>query len=113
LKDATSTPETIRGWWKRWPLANLGLLTGPLSGFFVVDVDGAKGEQSVIELAKKGCSLPDTHSVRTGGGGSHFYFNWPDNQDVRNSQSKIAPGLDIRGDGGRRTPKCPRQRCDL
>jgi hypothetical protein len=65
-----------------------------------VDVDGAKGEQSVIELAKKGCSLPDTHSVRTGGGGSHFYFNGPDNQDVRNSQSKIAPGLDIRGDGG-------------
>ena len=40
LKDATSKPETIRGWWKRWPQANIGLATGPLSGFFVLDCDG-------------------------------------------------------------------------
>jgi len=99
LKDATSKPETIRGWWERWPKANIGLATGPLSGFFVLDCDGKQGEASLIEMAKHGCSLPDTYIVRTGRG-SHFYFNWPDNQDVRNSQSKIAPGLDIRGDGG-------------
>ena len=100
LKDASSDPATVREWWRRWPDANIGILTGPESGILVLDVDGKLGEQALIELARRGCRLPDTFTVRTGGGGQHVYFLWPEGADVRNSQSKIAPGLDIRGQGG-------------
>ncbi len=39
LKDATVIEETISRWWQRWPGANIGLLTGARSGFWVLDVD--------------------------------------------------------------------------
>jgi hypothetical protein len=100
LKDASSDPATIRQWWKRCPDANVGIATGPESGVFVLDIDGAKGENSLIELARQGFSLPDTYVVQTGGGGSHFYFTWPTGLDIRNSASKLGPGLDVRGAGG-------------
>jgi len=97
LKDARSDPATIREWWTRWPNANIGIVTGPESGILALDVDGASGVQSLIEFEQRGLQLPDTYSVRTGSGGLHLYFVWPEGVDVRNSQSRIAPGLDIRG----------------
>jgi hypothetical protein len=90
----------IRAWWKRWPDANVGITTGPESGLLVLDVDGAQGESSVAAFEKEHGPLPDTFTVRTGGGGQHLYFTWPKGTDVRNSASKLALGLDIRGQGG-------------
>ena len=43
LKDATTNPEQIRNWWTRWPDANIGIVTGKVSGIVVVDVDAGKG----------------------------------------------------------------------
>lgn len=100
LKDASCDPAIIHEWWTRWPDANIGIVTGPESGILVLDVDGRQGEESLIELARRGWRLPDTFTVRTGGGGQHNYFRWPNGANVRNSQSRIAPGLDIRGQGG-------------
>ncbi len=100
LKDASRDPATIREWWTRWPDANIGIVTGAESGILVLDVDGKQGEQSLIELERRYGPLPDSYTVRTGGGGQHLYFLWPKGADVRNSQSRIAPGLDIRGNGG-------------
>ena len=99
-KDGSRDPAVIRAWWKKWPNANVGIATGPGSGLLVLDVDGKAGEESLIGLAQRGFILPDTYSVRTGSGGHHHYFAWPEGADVRNSARKIAPGLDIRGVGG-------------
>ena len=99
-KDASRDPTVIREWWRRWPDANVGIATGPGSGLLVLDVDGKQGEQSLIDLAQHGNVLPDTYTVRTGSGGQHLCFLWPEGADVRNSARKIAPGLDIRGLGG-------------
>ena len=44
--------------------------------------------------------MPATLEVATGGGGRHFYFRYPQAGRVRNSVSRIAPGLDVRSDGG-------------
>ncbi len=99
-KDGSRDPDTIREWWRRWPDANVGIATGPEGGILVLDVDGAQGEQSLVDLAQRGHILPDTYAVRTGRGGQHLYFAWPEGVDVRNSARKIAPGLDIRGVGG-------------
>lgn len=100
LKDASSDPAVIRQWWTRWPDANIGIRTGPESNLLVLDVDGKQGEESLIELERRYVPLPDSYTVRTGGGGQHLYFLWPEGAEVGNSQSKIAPGLDVRAQGG-------------
>ncbi|HME31681.1 MAG TPA: bifunctional DNA primase/polymerase [Terriglobales bacterium] len=100
LKDASHNPATIRQWWAQWKDANVGITTGPESGIIVLDVDGKQGEESLVELERRYGALPDTFTVRTGGGGLHSYFTHPPGLDVRNSASKIAPGLDVRGAGG-------------
>lgn len=94
-KDATTIPGQIEKWHKTWPRANWGAVTGTSTGFSVLDVDGAQGEESLSRY-----TVPDTAFVRTGSGGLHFYFRHPEDYDLRNSASKIAPGLDIRGQGG-------------
>ena len=99
VKDASTDPETIRGWARRWPSANIAVATGMASGFFAVDVDGGTGEETLAALTKKHGALPDTLEARTGGGGRHLLFRHPD-KGLRNSAGKLGPGLDVRGDGG-------------
>src|SRR5882724_6059724 len=86
--------------WMRWPdrakrevdgaaewdrATGVGFATGARAGFFVVDVDPAKGgEESLITLEAEHGPLPKTLTVRTGGGGLHFYFAMPD-FPIRNS----------------------------
>lgn len=80
---------------------NLGVRTGKISGVFVLDVDTKHDGPAHLEaLQAEHGILPDTYTVRTGSGGLHFYFRLPD-FEVRNDQSGfIAPGVDIRGEGG-------------
>jgi hypothetical protein len=75
-----------------------GLATGERSGVIVVDLDVKDGKDGIAEWARLGGG-PETFTVATGGGGLQLYFRWPGFR-VRNSQSEVAPGLDIRGDGG-------------
>jgi hypothetical protein len=100
LHDASTDPDTIAGWWMRWPTSNIGVATGAGSGLVVVDLDGQVGYDSILELQRAaGQALPDTAWVRTPSGGWHAYFRWP-GEPVPNSASKLGPGVDVRGDGG-------------
>lgn len=99
VRDATADPEVIRRWWDRWPSANIGGATGAESGFFVLDVDGGHGEDSLSALEKQRAPLPETVEARTGGGGRHLFFRHP-GEAVRNSVRRLGAGLDVRGDGG-------------
>lgn len=98
FKDATNNKAILSRWWDQWPWANIGIATGRASGFFVLDVDGDEGEDSLRTLLKKHGKLPDTAESITGGGGRHILFQHP-GTDIRNVV-RLAPGLDIRGDGG-------------
>jgi len=97
--DASVDPETIRGWWKQAPRANLAMPTGSESGLFVLDIDGAGGATSLDQLIEARGDLPETWAATTGNG-RHVYFSLPDGENIPNSAGKIAPGLDIRGEGG-------------
>lgn len=101
LKDATQDPDVIRGWWERWPLANVGIVTGMRSGLAVLDIDTRHGGQEFLaQLESANCPLPPTPTVRTGGGGGHRFFRRPA-QGLRNKVGVGGrPGLDIRADGG-------------
>jgi bifunctional DNA primase/polymerase-like protein len=72
VKQATTDPEVISRWWRRWPQANVGLATGIV--FDVLDVDGPAGLAALRQLAgAAGLRLPGP-VVATGGGGWHAWF---------------------------------------
>jgi hypothetical protein len=102
----TLDPAEIKRDWKRWPDADVGIATGPESGFFVVEVDTKEGHDvdgmaSLAELERRHGPLPKTLMAESPSGSLHFYFKWPSNGTViTNSASKIAPGIDVRGEGG-------------
>jgi len=100
-KQASTDPKTIRGWWKRWPGALLGLATGERVGLFVLDSDKPDGEATVAALEGRYGPLPATLTVRSGKGGTHRYFRWPtDGRIVRSREGHLGVNLDVRGHGG-------------
>jgi Bifunctional DNA primase/polymerase, N-terminal/Primase C terminal 1 (PriCT-1) len=96
--DATSDPERVTAWWSAIPTANIGIATGSASGFFVVDIDSIDAEAELRRLENEHGALPASVESITPRG-RHIYFRMPA-VAVRNSAGKIAPGIDVRGDGG-------------
>jgi len=89
----------IDHWFERWPDANVGIVTGRISGLVVVDVDTRHGgPASVAEAEAAHGPLPPTVEAATGGGGRHLYYAHPA-ATVANRVA-IRPGIDVRGDGG-------------
>lgn len=89
----------IRQWFRRWPRANVGVVTGAVSSLVVVDVDPLHGgDDSLKALEQTHGPLPDTIKATTGGGGLHVYLAHP-GALVHNEVGLVA-GIDLRGDGG-------------
>jgi hypothetical protein len=87
----------LRYWWRRWPNAGLGLVTGAVSGLVVLDVDPRNdGDATLEDLECEHGPVPVTVEVLTGGGGRHLYFQHPGEETP---PVKIGPGLDRLGDG--------------
>lgn len=97
FKAATTLPKIITDWWNRWPEANVGIVTGTISGIVVLDVDRKHGVDGV--LAASELNLPETLVVRTPSGGFHLFFTLPKDVTVPR-RIGVKPGLDILGDGG-------------
>lgn len=82
------------------PSCNLGILTGPASGCWVLDVDPVHGgDVALAELERTHGLLPYTYTVRTGSGGKHHYFQLPEDFTPTNA-NRLPAGLDTRGAGG-------------
>jgi hypothetical protein len=89
-----ASEEEIREWWTRWPDANVGVVTGQVSGLIVLDLDGP----GAVNFAKRH-GVPPTVVASTGKGW-HVYFQHP-GQPVQNAAALDGvKGLDVRGDGG-------------
>ena len=101
LKDGSISAERIETWWRHWPMANVGVLTGQI---IVLDVDrhhkGQDGFDTLQDLEREHDELPPTWQFETGGGGWHYVFQAPQGVEIRNSNGKLGPGLDVRGAGG-------------
>jgi hypothetical protein len=94
-----ATAADVRDWFARWPQANVAIVTGAVSGLVVVDVDRQHGgDDSLARLEREHGPLPRTVEAISGGGGRHFYFAHPGGH-VHN-RAGLAPGIDLRGDGG-------------
>lgn len=102
VKNATKESATIERWWGHYPQANIGIATGAVSGFIVLDIDPRNGGDESMEMleAKYGL-LPDTVEQLTGGGGRHILFTYPNFAVNNDNQGKVlGPGIDVKGDGG-------------
>lgn len=98
LHDASTDAARVTTWWRRWPDANLGIVTGAASGLFVLDIDLPDGPASLARLQAKHAPLPPTCEQRTGSGGQQLLFAHP-GRPVGN-RTGVEPGIDVRGDGG-------------
>ncbi|MCD6404327.1 MAG: bifunctional DNA primase/polymerase, partial [Planctomycetes bacterium] len=94
FQDASTDPDVIRRWWKRWPHANIGIAT---EGLLVVDIDGkgwlADEPEKRLDLDKAPVSV-------TPRGGTHHLFRQPPGKKWRNTSKTLAAGIDTRADGG-------------
>lgn len=89
FQNKKADEATIRAWWEKMPNANIGLITGAISGIVVVD----------IEKGGKTTGYTPTVVSKTGGGGFHMFYQHP-GVKIQNSVKGIADLTDIRGDGG-------------
>nr|WP_245157790.1 bifunctional DNA primase/polymerase [Brevundimonas sp. A19_0] len=124
LEDASQDVAEVVAWWhgaatlprkdpgkpaaRAGRAANVGVATGAGSGFFVLDVDGQTGMDSLLRMTRAYSPLPHTVRQSTGKGG-HLLFAWPEGREPRNRAGSLGqtesgvrpyPGLDIRGEGG-------------
>jgi hypothetical protein len=97
LHDATGNAATLRRYFTGAHPYNIGIRTGVPSGVFVLDVDGDRGLDSLAGLVERHGLLPPTLTSATSKG-RHYWFRALD--AIPCSASRIAPGIDIRGDGG-------------
>lgn len=102
---ATTDELEVRRDFRRWPSANVGIVTGPKSDFFVIECDTPEGHDvdgiaSLEALITAHGVLPETLMAASPSGSIHRYFNYPANATIKNSASEIGAGVDVRGDGG-------------
>ncbi len=107
-KVATTDPAMIDQWWTGLYRGHgVGIVTGPDSGIWALDVDtkpdGPNGYETLQGHVDAYGPLPETPRAHTGSGGMHILFAWDHTHPVRNVQGKaqpLGPGLDVRGEGG-------------
>ncbi|MDR7230618.1 hypothetical protein J2X45_001709 [Caulobacter sp. BE264] len=121
FKQAAHMPGLVEDWWtgrrclelkpdakNKAPVraridSNIGIATGAISGFWVLDLDGPEAEAAIARLEALHGPLPKTVQQATGRG-RHLCFAWNPAFPVRNmskrSQERIGAKIDVRGDGG-------------
>ena len=69
--------DDVRHWWTSWPKANVGVVTGSVSGVLIVDIDPRNGGEETLARLEW---LPPTLESATGGGGRHLWYAPPDGE---------------------------------
>ena len=91
-----ASQEEIEAWWPKWPEANVGIVTGTVSGLVVIDLDTVEAKDRLKTLVPD-YDLTAVPRSRTGKGWQLF-FKHP-GTPIPN-RAGVLPGLDVRGDGG-------------
>jgi hypothetical protein len=97
-KDATCNPDQVLQLFRKPGASLIGVPTGERSGLMVVDIDPRNGGSSWESDAKAAGILAGAAPIPTPSGGRHYYFRFV--PGTRCSNSKIAPGVDIKAEGG-------------
>ena len=91
-----ATAKVVESWGQKWPKANIGIVTGRVSGILVVDIDSTEGKGNY--LARFG-EIHNTISQKTGKeDGLHLFFKHPG--FICSNRAALLHDIDIRCDGG-------------
>lgn len=95
-KSATTSADTIKQWWGKFPDANIAAFLEP-SALVAIDIDPRNGGLQTIDdiEAKHGPLVSDLLQF-TGGGGEHRVFVRPANTSM---PGKLGPGVDVKANG--------------
>ena len=100
-KDATTDEELIREWWGQWPMANVIVATGAVSGIVALDVDvkpiGPDGRKTIGEWEAEHGQLPTTLRGTTPSHGWRIVYRHP---GERIRSTRIGDGVEVKADGG-------------
>lgn len=92
FQEKRASADQVKSWWRGHPDANIGIITGEISGIDVVDCDSAEAI-AWFEENYKG----ETPCVKTPKG-RHYYFKHE--EGVRNTVRVKGLAIDVRGSGG-------------
>lgn len=87
-----ATEDEIKKWWTDYPNANVGIVTGKVSGLAVLDCDSQDAISAFLAQYKG--ETPAAKTPR----GMHYYFKYEDG--IRNTVKVGNLDMDIRGEGG-------------
>jgi hypothetical protein len=93
--DASTSIEIIAAWWDERPDALVGVPTGKATRYLVVDIDPAGKDWYGKNADRLECGY-----IQKTQRGHHLFYLMPEGVEIRNSASQLAPGVDIRGEGG-------------
>jgi hypothetical protein len=100
FKDASTDPETIKGWWRKRPHADVGWAAP--GEIVVADLDMSKGRNGLNDFAEKaGISVDavETPQTSTPSGGRHLFYA-ANGASFRNGVAVAGSGIDVRTTGG-------------
>lgn len=88
FQERYPTPAEVKGWFEKYPDAQVGIITGAISNLTVVDVEKG-GDPSFLPQ--------ETMIASTGGGGYHYFFKF---EPAMTNKARIKKLVDIRSEGG-------------
>lgn len=94
FQSRKATADEIKSWWEKWPTANVGIVTGKISGLSVIDIDEDEGHTELEPFISDTLIFP---TVTSPSGGKHYYFQYHEDCPTKTG---VLPSVDTRGDGG-------------
>jgi putative DNA primase/helicase len=87
-------------WASQYKDCNWGIATGKESNVVVIDIDTQHGGDLSWRKLVEEHGDTETVSVKTGSGGTHLYFKYPNGFDIGNKGGLGGRGIDVRGNNG-------------
>lgn len=95
LQNEKVTEDMIDEWWKKYPDANIGCVTGIISNLAVIDIDTEEGKKEIQQYLPSEAKFPISQTPK---GGNHLFFSCKDIRLTNNT--RVIKGCDFRANGG-------------
>lgn len=99
FQEVCPTSNQLTAWFRQWPDAGLALILGPVSGTFVIDVDGPEAHAALLQQLGSEPIAPKAISGSRKPFRYHLFFQHPD-MPTKAKTTPWHPDLEFRGQGG-------------